>query len=371
MSKKITYIISNIDKALVFEWTAEALQNTNFELSFILLNPKESTLENYLASKNIRVKRIHLRTKKDIPFALLKTYLTLKKWKPDVVHCHLFEASLVGLFAAKLASIPKRVYTRHHFLYHWEENPKAVKYDVWCNQWATHIVVLTQRMGEFLIENENAVSEKIRFIPHGFRFETWQQVDFQKTKILKSKYNCDNQYPVIGVIARWVKEKGVEYIIPAFKKILQDYPNAKLLLANARGIYKPRIQALLQDIPQKNYQVIEFEPDIANLYALFDIYVHVPTGPDKEPFGQTYIEALFAQKPCIFTLSGIAHSFIEHEKNALVVPYCDSEAIYQSCIRLLNEPELAKNLALNGYDTVTKLFSLEQMIEKLKSLYAE
>ncbi|MDW8347521.1 MAG: glycosyltransferase family 4 protein [Bacteroidia bacterium] len=368
---KITYIISNIDKALAFEWIADAFQNTAFELSFILLNPKESTLESYLASRNVKVKRIHFRSKKDVLWALIKTYLTLKKWKPDAVHCHLFEASLIGLYAAKLARIPKRIYTRHHFLYHWEENPKAVKYDIWCNQWATHIITLTERMGKYLIKKEKAKPSKIRFIPHGFKFEIWQNLSDDQINASRLKYNPHNQHPVIGVIARWVKEKGVEYIIPAFNKLLRNYPNAKLLLANAKGTYKTQIQTLLQDIPSENYQVIEFEPDIASLYAIFDLYIHVPTGADKEPFGQTYIEALLAQKPCIFALSGIAHDFIKHEKNALVVPYCDSEAIYQAAIRLLQEPELAKNLAVNGYNTVIELFSLERMIEKLKNLYAE
>lgn len=366
---KITYIISKINKALAFEWIAEAFKNTEIQLSFILLNNTETELERYLISQNVPVKRIFFQSKKDIPLATLKTYLTLKKWKPDVVHCHLFEASIIGLYAAKWARISKRIYTRHHFLYHWEENPKAVKYDIWCNQWATDIVVLTENMGKFLTEKEKANPKKIHFIPHGFKLDIWQNINYELVKSLKIKYNPQNQYPVIGVIARWVEEKGVHYIVPAFEQLLKDYPDAKLLLANAKGIFKPQIDALLQNIPQKNYQTIDFEPDIAGLYHIFDIYVHVPIGTDKEPFGQTYIEALLTKKPCVFTLSGIANSFIEHEKNALVVPYKDSKAIYLACKRLLQEPEFAKQIAENGYHQVKELFSLEKMIQNLKNIY--
>lgn len=366
---KITYIISKINKALAFEWIAEAFQNTEVQLSFILLNDGESELEKYLLSVRIPVKRIFFQGKKDIPLAVLKTYLTLKKWKPDAVHCHLFEASIIGLYAAKMANIRKRIYTRHHFLYHWEENPKAVKYDIWCNQWATDIVTLTENMGKFLTEKEKASPEKIHFVPHGFKFDIWENISSETIQTLKTKYNPENQYPVIGVIARWAEEKGVQYIIPAFEQLLKDYPDSILILANAKGIFKPQIEALLQRIPVRNYQIIDFEPNIAGLYSLFDIYVHVPTGTDKEPFGQTYIEALIAKKPCVFTLSGIANSFIEHEKNALVVPYQNSEAIYLACKRLLENPEMGKKLAENGYRQVKELFSLEKMIQNLKNIY--
>jgi len=367
---KVTYIISKIDKALAFEWIAESFRNTETQLSFILLNASETELERYLLAQNIPVKRIFFESKKDIPLATLKTYQTLKKWKPDVVHCHLFEASIIGLYAAKWASIRRRVYTRHHFLYHWEENPKAVKYDIWCNQWATDIVTLTESMGKFLVEKEKAKPEKIHFIPHGFKLDIWQNISQNAVQALKAKYNPENQYPVVGVIARWVEEKGVQYIIPAFKQLLQDYPDAKLLLANAKGIFKPQIETLLQNIPAKNYHIIDFEPDIAVLYNIFDLYVHVPTGKDKEPFGQTYIEALLAKKPCVFTVSGIAESFIRQNENALVVPYQNSEAIYLACKHLLKNTDFAKKLAQNGYNSVIQLFSLENMIQKLKNIYA-
>jgi glycosyltransferase involved in cell wall biosynthesis len=368
---KVTYIISKINKALAFEWIEESFRGTDIELSFILLNNSETELERYLITQNIPVKRIFFERKTDIPLATLNTYLTLRKWKPDAVHCHLFEASIIGLYAAKWAGIPKRIYTRHHFLYHWEENPKAVKYDIWCNQWATDIVTLTENMGKFLTEKEKAEPHKIHYIPHGFKFDIWQNISHDSIKELKTKYNPENQYPVIGVIARWVEEKGVQYIVPAFEQLLQDYPDAKLLLANAKGLFKPQIETLLQQIPKKNYQIIDFEPNIAGLYSIFDIYVHVPTGIDKEPFGQTYIEALFAKKPSVFTLSGIANSFIEHEKNALIVEYQNSEAVYSACKRFLQDIELAQKLAENGYNQVLELFSLDKMIQNLKNIYVQ
>ena len=115
---KVVYIISDIDKALAFEWIVEELNSQKFELSFILLNPGPSMLENFLRQKNIPVITITCRGKKDWPSALIKTVRVLKQQRPDVVHCHLMQANIIGLLAAKLTGIKKRIYTRHHSSLH-------------------------------------------------------------------------------------------------------------------------------------------------------------------------------------------------------------------------------------------------------------
>ena len=129
----ITYILSHIDKALAFEWICENLDSTRFQLSFILLNQGESHLENYLQTQGIPVYRIAYRSKKDMPKALFKIRRLLKKEKTQIVHTHLFDASLVGLLAAKLSGIRKRIYTRHHATIHHVYFPRAVYYDKFIN----------------------------------------------------------------------------------------------------------------------------------------------------------------------------------------------------------------------------------------------
>lgn len=104
---KITYIISDIDKALAFEWIAEELNRNKFPISFVLLNPGASALENFLKEKNIPVTAIVCRGKKDWPSALIKTIRALKQQRPDAVHCHLLQANIIGLLAAKMVGIKK------------------------------------------------------------------------------------------------------------------------------------------------------------------------------------------------------------------------------------------------------------------------
>lgn len=368
--KKITYIISKIDKALAFEWVAMYLNKEKFELQFILLNPGDSALEAFLKKEKIPVKRIIYNSKKDLPAAVLNTYIHLKKTKPDIVHAHLFEASLIGMTAAWLAGVPKRIHTRHHSHSHHFFNPHAVKYDRMINRFSTTIIAVSLIVKEILVKREQVPLDKISLIHHGFDLEKFSTVSAASIDRLKEKYNPDHLSPVVGVISRYTEFKGIHYIIAAYTEFLKKYPNALLILANAKGDYAPQIKKLLEQLPSKNYVEITFEPDIFSLYKLFDFFVHTPIEKEFEAFGQTYVEALTAKVPSIFSMSGIAEEFIEDRKNALVVPYKDSHAIYSAMIELTENENLKTTLATNGEKDVISKFNLAKMISALEKLYA-
>ncbi len=371
MKKNITYIISDIDKALAFEWIAEALQHEKgLALSFILLNKGDSALERFLEKKNIPVQRVNYSGKKDLMPALWKVRTILRKYKTQAVHCHLFDACVVGLAAAKSLGIKKRIFTRHHSDYHHVYFPRAVYYDKIISSLATDIMAISENVRKILVEKERVRPEKVHLLHHGFHLDLFENVPDERINTLKEKYKIrQGQHPVIGIIARQTAWKGIQYIIPAFQKLLEEYPKAHLLLANAKGDYKQQITQLLRQLPEGSYTEITFEHDLPALYQLFDVYVHTPIDPYKEAFGQTYVEALAAGIPSVFTLSGVAAEFIEHQKNALVVPFEDSEAILKSMLVLLENEALRNLLKENGYKDVRKLFGFDKFIHRMIKYY--
>lgn len=369
MKKKIVFIISNINKALAFEWIAEYLSKKEFNVNFILLNPGDSELEKYLIENNIPVYRVKYNGKKDILKAVFSIYKFLKSNKPDIIHTHLFDANITGLIAGWLAGVKKRIYTRHHSDYHHIYYPKAVKYDKLVNRLSTNIVAISKVVENILITKENVSSSKIELIHHGFKLHEYSNPSVDHVRDLRGKYNPDCTYPVIGVISRYTEWKGVQYIIPAFEKLLTSYPDALLILANSNGDYKIEIQTLLNKIPKKNYVEIEFEKDIFSLYKLFDVFVHVPISPDAEAFGQTYIECLAAGVPMVSTKSGIAHEILIDEYNSLIVPYKDSNAIYDSIISVITNQQQREQMTANSLSSVSEKFDLKLMIHKLETLY--
>lgn len=367
--KKVTYIISNIDKALAFEWIAEKTKKSVIELSFILIVQKPAILENFLKEHKVPVHTFYYSSKKDLPLVFWKLYRVLKALKPDIVHCHLFYASVIGLTAAWLAGIKNRIYTRHHSDLHHRYFPAGIKWDKWCHARSTKIVAPSNAVKELLVKHEDVCADKVTVIHHGFDLDYFRNVSPKLISEMSGKYNASDQYPVIGVISRFTEWKGVQYIIPAFRKLLDLYPHALLLLFNAKGDYEDEIKKALKSIPEKNYRLIIFENQLSACYPIFDLFVHTPIDTHVEAFGQVYVEALAANIPSVFTLSGIAPDFIKDGKNALVVPFEDSHAIYAAIVKILRNPHLREHLTEEGWESVKERFALQLMIDKLEELY--
>jgi glycosyltransferase involved in cell wall biosynthesis len=273
------------------------------------------------------------------------------------------------MIAARLAGVEKRIYSRHHGSYHHEYFPSAIKYDRFINFLSTDIVAISENVKNILIDYEGVPREKIHLIHHGFDLDAFRNVNTEKIMQMRQKYLSESPYPVVGVISRYIEWKGIQYIIPAFKKLLLTYPHAHLILANAKGNYEKQIQELLKEIPRQNYTEIVFEDDLFTLYRVFDVYIHTPINKNIEAFGQTYVEALASGIPSVFTLSGVAKEFIVNRKNALVVDFQNSDSIYDAVMELLKNESLRNTLIQNGQQSVEP-FALNIFIRKLEELYS-
>lgn len=367
---KITYIISRIDKALAFEWIAQFLDKEKFDLEFILINTKPSDLALHLNSNHIPCKEFIFHNKLGLLLIFSKILVRLINQPTQIVHTHLFEANIIGLTCAWLLRINRRIFTRHHAMIHHADYPQGLKWDKYCNSIATDIIAISNNVKNILIEKDRASVDKISLIHHGFDLLEFQNVGQDRIQKVKNKINLsDTDGPVVGVISRYTYWKGIQYIIPAFQALLKIHPRAVLILANAHGDYKSEIKQLLNQLPKENYKEIIFENDLPALYKIFDIYVHTPIDEEVEAFGQTYVEALAAGVPSIFTLSGVAIEFIKNDSNALVVPFKNSEEIFKAIINLLDSSDQKEQLSTKGKKDVAHGFTIQQNIGELESLY--
>jgi len=368
IDNKTTYIISDIDKAVYFEETALELRNQGVDVTFLLINCAPDGLTLFLKQNNFRVFELSCGKLIHSLRPIWKCKKILDEIKPDVVHCHLAHANWVGLWGAKLCGIKKRIYTRH------SGEPlnigrKEQIIDKIQNRLATGIIAISKTIESLLIR-QGVPENKISLIHHGFQLSKFDELPAQEIDRIKKAYNPNGNSPVIGVVARWMEWKGVQYTIEAFTQLLETHPNALLALfgGSEKGDYGKEIAAMISSIPEKNVICVSYERNVFAIYSMMDVYVHVPVNNSCEAFGQTYIEALAAKCPSVFTLSGIASEFIEHKQNALVVPFEDSKEIGLAILNFLENPILKNEIILNGSQSVLE-FNFNKYINKLIQLY--
>lgn len=369
--KKVVYILSNIhNRYIAFEWIAKNIDKNKIAISFILIQKEKSYLENYFYNNDINYSIIYYYGKGKLEFlkTLFKVIFLLMRNRPDVVHTHIFDANLIGLLASKLLFIKKRIYTRHVSTADIVYFPESIKYRKIINFLATDIIAVSKVVEDVLIKNLKVNKNKIHLLYHGFDMQEYTNISSKRIEDLKEKYKTFD-YPVVGVVSTFQELKGIKYIIEAFKLLLSKYPNAILVLANAKGKDYDKIQKqLIEMIPEKSFIEIPFEDDISALFHIFDVFIHVPIDKSVEAFGQVYIESMACGTPCVCTLSGIANEIIENKKNAIVVDYKNPNQIYDAVIEMLENKELRENIIKNAKKSVNQ-FSLQEMLNKLEKIY--
>lgn len=367
---RVAIIISDTNKSFQFEWLARRFKNKGLEQHYVLLKEDNSELEKHLKDNDIIVHRIKGGSFFSSFHVFFKLLIVLRKIRPTVVHCHLLRAALFGSICSYLLRIEKRVITRHHSDFHRNYAPRGKKWDRLINKLSTHIVAISKNVQEELMLHEGVSKNKISLIHHGLDFERIT-VNWKTVERLKLKYSLNEKEPIVGAISRYEKLKGLDYIIEAFRLVLNKFPNAKLVLANANGSEKEEIQKLLhKKLKQSQFIEIEFEPNIFELYKCFDVFIHAPINNTCEAFGQTYIEPLAMETPSVFSLSGVANEFIVANKHAIVVPHKDSNAIAEGAISVLNMKDtVLKKMTGEGKKSVLENFDVKKTVEKHIQLY--
>ncbi|NQU99395.1 MAG: glycosyltransferase family 4 protein, partial [Parcubacteria group bacterium] len=190
---------------------------------------------------------------------------------------------------------------------------------------------------------------------------------FKPTKIRDTKYEIQNT--IIGSAGRLNTEKGMDYLIKAFKNILRKYSDTKLQIAG-QGPEEENLKKLVKNLGLENN--IEFlgyidDNDISKFYNNISIFALTPTR--RESFGIVVAEAGASGKPSVVTnISGLTE-VVENNKTGLVVESKNINAISEALIKLIKNKELREQFGKNARKRVLEKFTEEKMINEFEKIF--
>jgi glycosyltransferase involved in cell wall biosynthesis len=350
----------------IYDAIVEEYSQLGLNLQCFYFGEETRPLKLFAETLSLDTKLYPVKTKLEIFCSLIDFIRTCRKITPDAVIGFGQTATLLGLFSAMFSCKGRRSYFRQHTSSNrmgW--GLKGYVYDKLSNLIAQSIIVSNRNTFNYLISKEKVKPEKISICEFGFNVDDFDSNMNQRSQIFKKKYKIPENVFVVGVVSRLTPIKGLEFSFSAFRSFVATYPNSILVLANAMDANTNHLNNVLKGIPEANIRVLDRETDMAGIYSIMDVLVHVPIDSEVESYGLVYVEAFLSGLPTIITLSGIALDIAINEGNCLVVGYKDSDSIYSALIRIREDEPLRLRLGESARNSVLHL-STEKMRSKFR-----
>ena len=303
--------------------------------------------------------------------SLWQIYKFIKKEKFDIVHVHTPIAAFIGRIAAKLAHTPIIIYTAHGFYFHenmsFLQKKLYIGLEKFCGRYFTDMLFTQSYEDKITAINEKIISkDKVVWISNGVNIEKF---NIPPDKNLKYSLGFKDTDKIIGFTGRLTKEKGIEELIIAIKKVIKTIPQAKLLVigdtltSDKEGFNKNLIQE--NNLENKIF-FTGFYEDVFRLLSIINIFV-LPSYREGMP--KSILEAMAAGKPVIATNIRGCREEVVDGVTGLLVPVKNPEALAQAIIKILSNPEMAKKMGEAGKKRAREKFDEKMVLEKELKIY--
>jgi phosphatidylinositol alpha-mannosyltransferase len=173
--------------------------------------------------------------------------------------------------------------------------------------------------------------------------------------------------PNIFFVGRMESRKGLIHLLRAFRKLQIDGVPSRLLIAGTGpGEREARRYVLTRQLDNVEFLGRVSEEEKRQLFKTADIYVSPATG--RESFGIVLLEAMSAGAPIICSDIHGYRAVVRRDREALLVPPGDSEALADALRRLIEDPELRARLSTSGVER-SELFSWEHVGASVEEYY--
>jgi len=361
----ILLVYSDVNASPQLLSIVKTLESEDCLLRVVLIGDNNLRIAQDILSQGISLKMLSRRGKYLSIVLFWSVWLEVIKHRPKALYASGQFASAVGMVCSSLFRIPTRVFSRHHSSFHHKYNMKfGIFVDRLTNKLATHVVAVSTMVQKILVVDEAVPERKISIIPNGIDLSSFLKVRSKDDGDINGN-RADKDRFKVGIVSRMTDWKGVEYGAKAFTQFLQKFPNAHLTIIGAFSDSYEKVCEILKPLPAESYKLEEVRLDIPVFLSDLDIFIHTPIGSQDEAFGIVYIEALAAGIPSVFTKSGALHDFTEIQNYAEIVPYMNSEAIFEAMLRISNNLSPANSMMP---EELLKNYSLDLMGRRYSNL---
>lgn len=380
MSMKKIIRSTTVPSSLVSFCTGQ-LKDLSKKYEVVAVSSPGEALEQIHKSDGVRVIAVpmerHISIFKDLK-SLWQMYSVFRKEKPYLVHSMTPKAGLICMMASWMARVPRRVHTFTGLIWPTSTGLKRrilMLTDMIVCGCATHVIPEGQGVMNDL---HNHITKKPMKVlgngnVRGIDLDFWKMTDDLKKHVqnLKESYGLANSFTFVFV-GRIVGDKGINELVEAFSRLIKGHENVRLMLV---GDYEAELDPLsenTQTIIDATSQILYVGPqygeDLKAHYAASDCFVFPSY---REGFPNTPIEAGAMGLPSIVTDINGSREIIENEKNGLIIPSKDANALYNAMNRMVEDDPMRQRMASVSRSMIASRFEQSFVRKCLYDFYDE
>ncbi len=234
------------------------------------------------------------------------------------------------------------------------------------------------RLADCIIANSGAVRDwlmkqglsryDIRVIPNGIAVPEPRRR--QESSGIRGEFNIDPACPLIAVVGRLVRTKGLEFFLDAAANIAQRFPTVRFLIvgeSNVEPPYRRELEKRAKDLNLAGRLIFAGQrSDVPQIMREIDISV-LPSL--SESFSNSLLESMANGLPVVATKVGGNPEVVTDGENGLLVAPSDSAALSRAMGQLLESSDLARRLGEAAREKVVKEYSLDCLLRRTEELY--
>jgi glycosyltransferase involved in cell wall biosynthesis len=289
-----------------------------------------------------------------------------------IVHTYGYSANLFAVPAAKLAGTRVVASIRDLGVY---LSPNQQRVQRWVCRFADRIVVNASAIRDWLVK-DGLDANRITVIPNGVDVVRFKQRP--RTGILHREFGLPLDAPLIGVIGRVMRSKGIEDFLHAAATVALQFPSARFVIVGAgfrdRGRtittddgYQEELMRLIAQLGLEDRVVFTgFRAHVELILPELTIAVQPSL---SEGLSNVLLESMAAGLPVVATRVGGTSEALQDGENGLLVPPSNPESLRAAIASLLAAPELAVRLGQSARRSIAARFSMHRLVETTSQFY--
>jgi glycosyltransferase involved in cell wall biosynthesis len=346
---QVLHLLKNLDKS-------------SFTVFLCCMQPGDGMMENEAQEQVEFMFRLQFRWR-NFPITFIRLVSFLRRYRIDILHCHLGLAATIGRLAGWFAGVPV-IMTTEHGKHLWKSWPHLLLERMLVRFTDMRICVSRDIM-DLRIRREGTPREKLVLIPNAVELSDFSRPGRGRAAVM-AEFGWHVEDPLVISIGRLVAEKNYTLLVESILIVQHDVPSVRCLVVGEG----PRRESIEERIAAhglgSNFSLAGYRRDISDLIAAADVFV---LSSIREGLPVSLLEAMAAGKGIAATNVGGIPDAITDGVSGLLVSPDNPEALAGAIGRLLHDTELRRTLGAAAAGEVNERFNVKNTAARIAGIY--